>query len=224
MWWGTDATGFFQSAGSKRVLTTTGLVVNGGSAGIVGFQSGTAIGNSAGVQGPFDMFLVGITGQTRGPKLLAKILMAETANNTTRWWLGFSDTQLSALVPTIGQVGATQKYVAWVADTTISPNWILASGDGVNHSGIDSGIPIDMVGTTGRSYILTLDWTTNALLVGTIKRADGSGTTATITNTTNLAPIVTNKVGPWMGGVNLNAAARNFWLARGAMEGEVDAR
>ncbi len=207
------------SAGLHRVLITVAGSVTSISP-YVAFTSTAVVGNSAGIQGPIDMYVVGLsTGQ--GPKLTAKLLMAESVNTTTRWWVALTNATMTSVVPTIAAVAQTTKYVAWVADANVSPNFILMSGDGVNHSGIDSGVPVDM---SNRNYVFSLDWTNNGSLVGTIRRSDGTVALTTVTKTTNLAPIATNKIGPWIGGVNLDAVAHNYWFTRLTLEGETDAR
>jgi hypothetical protein len=197
-------------------------------------QTGNVNAQSGGIQGPYTMANLGLVGVAgSGPKLTARIMVTSNAGDggtRQRRWVGLSDGDLTGVVPVIGSAAQAAKYVAMVVDVAVSPNWILMSGDGTNHSGIDTGIPV-VWADTGKGWIISLDWTKLGVLTATLQPIGGAITT--LTKTTNIATAtlatpgnnaVTTLVGPWVGGVNLAAVAHNYWLSRIFMEGEADSR
>jgi hypothetical protein len=143
------------------------------------------------------------------PKLTTWVRIDATDNR--RVWAALSESSLQSLVPTTGSAATGIDYVGLAYDSAVSSHWLCCSGDGTNHTCVDTGVTV----SASTEYALTVDWSVSGTL--TCRVMPQGGTITTTTKTDKLSTAAVN-LGPYEALTTLTASARNQQIAFFAVE------
>jgi hypothetical protein len=207
-----------------QVPTTSGVITGGPLTErmLTTFQ-GLLGGGVGGVVGPFTE-----TRPYQRPKASFVFLLDNrTGNNTNaRWWMGLASASLTALAPKIGSAASALHFVALGYDPTVSANFIIDSGDGTNHSGIDTGYAVPT--NNLEYYMVLLDWTDAGSLAysiytepfqagGYVQGSEVWTLVASGTKATNLSTTVGQNLGIYFA-ITGNTVNSNIYLGKLMLE------
>jgi hypothetical protein len=207
-----------------QVPTTSGVITGSPQTErmLTQFQ-GLAGGGVGGIVGPFTE-----TRPFQRARASFVFLLDNRAGNNTnaRWWVGLTSATLAALAPLIGTAGSALHFVGCGYDPTVSSHFIIDTGDGTNHSGIDTGyaVPANAL----EYYMVILDWTTNGTLSysiyidpfqtgGYVQANEVWTLVASGTKTTNLSTTVAANLGLQLS-ITGNAVNSNIYLGKLMLE------
>lgn len=169
--------------------------------------SGAGIGATSQWHGPFTETRIGW-----GPILTLTFYLDSTITSQ-RHWVALASTDLATVACPTGAAASAISYVGICRDTGVSNNWYLASGDGTNHSGTDSGV----AGTASNLHQVTIDASVMGQFTVTLKRAQDGYQTGfnwttlfTATKSTNV-PAAAGKVNLGVIHASTMLSASNRW-------------
>lgn len=202
-------TGLFNSTILGAGASGTAAVSNQAESNYAIYPTAATSGNKGGLGNTFSATAM----QTRWlPKLVTRVRVDGSAVSTARYWVGLASASLDAQDPTITAGALGTSYIGMSASSAVnSSKWICGSGDGTNHSGVDSGVTM----TANHYYDIIVDLTTAGTLVCSI--SDNGGAFTTVTKTTNL-PGTSTSLGLEETVTTTAAAARNLSVAYSYLE------
>ncbi len=142
----------------------------GGTRMLIQHASSAVINTAGGIIGPYTS-----TRSLYRPRLSA-VILTDAAITLRSTWIAITESDLSLVLVPTAAVASGVDYVALAFNTAVSANWLLCSGDGTNHSSVDTGVPV----VAATEYRLVIDWTT----LGTLR---GSVNGTAVNKTTNLS-------------------------------------
>ena len=127
--------------------------------------------------------------QLRYAPVLMTRVRTGAAITTTRLWVGLSSAAISGQSPVIGAAAfVAAAYTAVGFDPAVNAgNWVCGSGDGANHSGVDTGVAVAI----NSYYDIVVDYYSVTSTLSCAVSANG-GAYTTVTKTTNLPAVATS--------------------------------